>query len=188
MALVKGPFNIKWGDVTLTDVEEVDVSFEQESNDYTTVDGRTITVKGAISASASITLLSSDVKTLSALLPQFTKTDGQTMSSKETVAEGAVAIDILAGDCTTAAQEPQDLDIIACGNPAEVFRIKSTTTSISEFVQFKLPLPVSLLKVLRLSKPSSTVLLLIAVSLIRPLLLIDSLRHKKDPFGGLFCG
>lgn len=133
MALVKGPFNIKWGAITLTDVEEVDVSFEQESNDYTTVDGRTITVKGAISASATITLLSSDVKTLSALLPQFTKTAGQEMSSGETVADGNVAIDILAGDCTAAEQEPQDLDIIACGNPAEVFRIKSTTTSISEF-------------------------------------------------------
>ncbi len=133
MALVKGPFTIKWGENILKDVEEVDVSFEQESNDYTTVDGRTIKVLGAISASATITLLSSDVESLSVLLPQFTKIGGQKMSTDETVADGAVALDVLTGDCNTPEQEPLDLDIISCGIPAEVFRIRSTKTSISEF-------------------------------------------------------
>jgi len=133
VSLVKGPFNVKWGDTTLVDIESIDVSFEQESNDYTTVDGRRITIRGAISASATITFLSSDVQSLSTVLPQFTKVAGDEMSSGETVAEDAVAIDILAGDCTAPEQEAQDLDIIACGNPAEVFRIKSCKTSISEF-------------------------------------------------------
>lgn len=133
MALVKGPFTIVWGATELKDVEEVEVSFEQESNDYTTVDGRTVTVRGAISASATLTFLASDVQTLSAVLPQYAKRTGQEMSSKETViGEGAVAIDVLAGDCT-AAEVKQDLDIISCGAQAEVFRIKACTTSIASF-------------------------------------------------------
>ena len=130
MALVKGPFTIKWGENTLTDVESVDLSFEQESNDYTTVDGRTITLKGAISASATITLLASDAASLVTILPQFAKDAAEKMSSGETVATGKVALDILAGDCS-AVDAKYDLDIISCGNPGEVLRIKSCSTSIS---------------------------------------------------------
>lgn len=130
--IVKGPFTIVWGSTTLKNVEEVEVSFEQESNDYTTVDGRTITVRGAISASATLTFLYSDVETLSSVLPQFAKTAGEEMSSGETVATGATAIDVLAGDCNTT-ETKQDLDIISCGTPADVFRIKGCSTSISSF-------------------------------------------------------
>lgn len=130
MALVKGPFTLQWGNNVLTDVESVDLSFDQESNDYTTVDGRSFTLRGAISASATITLLASDAATLSPLLPQFSKLAGQTMSSGETVATGEIAIDVLAGDCT-AVDSKYDLDIISCGNPGEVLRIKACTTSLS---------------------------------------------------------
>ena len=130
MALVKGPFNLKWGNNVLTDVESVDLSFEQESNDYTTVDGRKFTVKGAISASATITLLSSDAASLAPILPQFAKSESQTMSSGETVATGKVALDVLAGDCTAEADK-YDLDIESCGNPGEVLRLKACSTSIS---------------------------------------------------------
>lgn len=141
MAIVKGPFNLYWGDsskeedaIVLTDVESVDLSFDQESNDYTTVDGRTITLKGAISASATITLLSSDAVTLAPLLPQFVKNGGATMASgdgvTEIVAEGETAIDVLAGDCTSES-EKRDLDIVSCGNPGEVLRIKNCSTSLS---------------------------------------------------------
>lgn len=135
MAIVKGPFDLTWGtgedgSITLQGVESVDLSFEQESNDYTTVDGRTITVKGAISASAEITLLESDAKTLSPILPQFARNTGATMSTGETVADGQVAIDVLAGDCTSEA-EKRDLDIVSCGNPGEILRIKNCSTSLS---------------------------------------------------------
>lgn len=130
MALVKGPFNLKWGNNVLVDVESVDLSFEQESNDYTTVDGRKFTIKGAISASATITLLASDAATLAPILPQFAKEAGNTMSSGETVAEGKVAIDVLAGDCTSESSK-YDLDIESCGNPGEVLRLKACSTSIS---------------------------------------------------------
>jgi hypothetical protein len=130
MALVKGPFNLKWGNNVLQDVESVDLSVEQESNDYTTVDGRKFTIKGAISASATITLLASDAASLAPILPQFAKAAGSTMSSGETVAEGKVAIDVLAGDCTTESST-YDLDIESCGNPGEVLRLKACSTSLS---------------------------------------------------------
>jgi len=130
MAIVKGPFNLKWGNNVLVDVESVDLSFEQESNDYTTVDGRKFTIKGAISASATITLLASDAATLAPIVPQFARAAGATMSSGETVAEGKVAIDVLAGDCTSESSK-YDLDIESCGNPGEVLRLKSCSTSIS---------------------------------------------------------
>lgn len=130
MALVKGPFNVSWGANTLKDVESIDLSFEQESNDYTTVDGRKFTIKGAISASATITLLASDAESLSLVVPQFARTAGSTMSSGETVATGKVAIDVLAGDCTSESSK-YDLDIESCGNPGEVLRIKACSTSIS---------------------------------------------------------
>lgn len=141
MAIVKGPFKLTWGDssddksaIQLIDVESIDLSFDQESNDYTTVDGRTITLKGAISASATITLLSSDADTLAPLLPQFAKKAGETMSSgegvTEIVAEGKMAIDVLAGDCTSES-EKRDLDIESCGNPGHVLRIKNCSTSLS---------------------------------------------------------
>lgn len=130
MALVKGPFTLKWGSNTLQDVESVDLSFEQESNDYTTIDGRTVTVKGAIKASATLTLLASDAASLVTVLPQFAKQGGSTMSSGETVATGKVALDVLAGDCTST-ETKYDLDIISCGNPGEVLRIKACSTSLS---------------------------------------------------------
>lgn len=130
MAYVKGPFILKWGNNTLQDVESVDLSYDQESNDYTTVDGRKFTLRGAISASATITLLSSDAASIAPIVPQFAKNAGEAMSSGETVAESKVAIDVLAGDCT-AADTKNDLDIISCGNPGEVLRLKACTTSIS---------------------------------------------------------
>lgn len=130
MALVKGPFTLKWGENVLEDVESVDLSFEQESNDYTTVDGRTITLKGAISASATITLLGSDAIALSRVVPQFAKAAGATMTSGETVAADMVAIDVYAGGCDVTA-DAYDLDIVSCGNPGEVLRLKACSTSIS---------------------------------------------------------
>ena len=132
MALVKGPFNIKWGNNVLEDIESIDLSFDNESNDYSTVQGNKYTIKGAISASAEITFLASDVKSLAKVLPQFVKNENEHMSSGETVkGSGAVALDVLAGGCEKTLPEPLDLDIISCGNPAEVLRIKATETAMT---------------------------------------------------------
>ena len=36
--LVKGPFDLKWGANTLVDVSEISLDYNQDSNDYATVD------------------------------------------------------------------------------------------------------------------------------------------------------
>lgn len=130
--LVRGPFNLKWGGSTLLGVSEVSLEYEQESNDYTTIDSRNISVDGAISASVEVTFLESDVSTLAAVLPQYYKGPGETLSSGETVAAESEdgVIDVVAASCDA---DPvyNDLDIIACGDNANVVRLKNARTKIS---------------------------------------------------------
>lgn len=129
MALVKGPFDLQWGNNTLVDVSEISLDYEQDSNDYTTVDNRRYTVDGAINASVTLTFLASDVSSLAAVLPQYHVANGQQLSSGETVTGVNGAIDVAAASCDS---DPvyNDLDIIACGTNAQVFRLKNARTKI----------------------------------------------------------
>jgi hypothetical protein len=129
MALVRGPFDIKWGSNTLVDISEISLDFEQESNDYTTVDNRRYTIDGAISATVTLTLLASDVPALSVVLPQYHVPNAGTLSTGEKVSEANGAIDVVAASCDT---NPvyNDLDIISCGSPGQVFRLKKARTKI----------------------------------------------------------
>ena len=129
MALVKGPFDLTWGSNTLRDVSEVSVDYSQDSNDYTTVDNRRYTVDGPISSSVTLTFLASDVAALAAVLPQYHVANGDTLSSGETVTDADGAIDVVAASCDT---NPvyNDLDIISCGTPGQVFRLKNARTKI----------------------------------------------------------
>lgn len=125
--LVKGPFSIKWGENPVVDVSEIGFNYDVATNDYQTVDGRTYTVDGAITASIDLTLLASDVEALSAILPQYYVAEGQTMSTGETAPEGG-AIDIVAAQCDTT-NTNYDLDIISCNG--EVTRLVNARTSLS---------------------------------------------------------
>jgi hypothetical protein len=129
MALVKGPFDLTWGNNTLRDVSEISNDYSQDSNDYSTVDNRRYTVDGAIAASVTLTLLVSDVPALSAVLPQYHVPNGGTLSSGETVTSEDGAIDLVAASCDT---DPvyNDLDIASCGANAQVFRLKNARTKI----------------------------------------------------------
>lgn len=129
MALVRGPFDLKWGENTLVDVSEISLDYEQDSNEYTTVDNRRYTIDGAINASVSITFLASDVASLAAVLPQYHVPNGGTLSSGEAVSGEDGAIDVVAASCDT---DPiyNDLDVIACGTNAQVFRLKNARTKI----------------------------------------------------------
>lgn len=55
MALVKGPFDISWGGNTLANIEEIDVDYDQDSEEYTTVQHNTYEVDGPIKAAVTIT-------------------------------------------------------------------------------------------------------------------------------------
>lgn len=127
--LVKGPFDLKWGGNTLLDVSEVSLDYSQDSNDYTTVAGNKYTVDGAISASVTLTFLASDVPALAVVLPQFHIPNGEVMSTGETVTDADGAIDIKAASCDTESVY-NNLDIISCGNPGQVFRLVNARTKV----------------------------------------------------------
>ena len=127
--LVKGNFEIKWGANTLYDISEISLDYEQNSNDYETVQGQTYTVEGAIRASVTLTLLKSDVESLAVVLPQYYVANGSVLSSGETVTHEDGAIDVQAASCDTAPTY-NDLDIISCGDPGDVFRLKNARTVI----------------------------------------------------------
>lgn len=129
MALVRGPFDLKWGDNTLLNIEEISVDYEQDSEDYTTVQHQSIQLDGAIKASVTLTLLASDVAALSVVLPQYHVNNGGVMSTGETVNNAYGAIDVVALDCD---QSPvyNDLDVISCANPGEVFRLVNARTKL----------------------------------------------------------
>lgn len=130
MALVRGPFDLKWGDNTLVDVSEISLEYEQETNDYTTIDSRRYTIDGAITASVELTFLASDVAALATVLPQYHVASGDQLSSGETVSGEDGAIDVVAASCDN---DPvyNDLDVISCGTNGQVFRLKNARTRIS---------------------------------------------------------
>ena len=126
--LVKGPFSLKWGDNPILDVSEIAFNYDVATNDYETVDGRTYTIEGAITASIELTLLSSDVAALSTILPQYYVPQGGTMSTGETVTAEEGAIDIVAAQCDTE-NINRNLDIISC--TGDVTRLVKARTSLS---------------------------------------------------------
>lgn len=129
MSLVRGPFDLKWGSNTLKDVSEISLDYSQDSNEYNTVDNRRYTIDGPIAASVTLTFLASDVPALAAVLPQYHVANGEELSSGETVTDAEGAIDIVAASCDTTPVY-NDLDVISCGNPGQVFRLKNARTKI----------------------------------------------------------
>lgn len=129
MATVKGPFIVKWGSNVLQNVQDYSFDYSVDSSEYTTLDGKKTTFDGAISASATIQLLRSDVPALATVLPQYYRAQGQTMSTGEVVANASGAIDVAAASCNTTPVY-NNLDIISCGTDATVVRLVNCRTSI----------------------------------------------------------
>jgi hypothetical protein len=127
--IIRGPFELKWGDNVITDVESIDVEHSIDSEDYETLGGRTLEIDGSFKATAVITLLASDIPSLAALLPQHFVANGGVMSTGETVNNAQGAIDVAPHDCD-ADLIYNHLDIISCANPANVFRMVNTRTKI----------------------------------------------------------
>lgn len=127
--LVQGPFDVKWGDNSLQDVSEVSVDYSQDSNDYDTIDRRRYSIDGPIVVTVSVTLLKSDVPALAVVLPQFYIANGQQMSTGETVNDANGAIDVVAASCENESVY-HNLDLISCGNNAEVMRLVNARTKI----------------------------------------------------------
>lgn len=128
MALVKGPFTLKWGSNTLTNVSEMSMNYDVESSDFKTVDGRTFKIEGAHSASVEVKLLESDVAAIRTILPQYYVAKNAQMSTGQTVNNDAGAIDIVAAKCDTSTTN-YDLDIISCNG--QVTRLVNARTSFN---------------------------------------------------------
>jgi hypothetical protein len=129
MALVRGPFILKWGDNVISDVEEISVEHEIDSEDYQTVQGRTLEIDGAYKTTCTLTLLATDIAALAAVLPQHFVANGGVMSTGETVNTAQGAIDVAPAACTDAIVY-NNLDIISCGNNAVVARIVNARTKM----------------------------------------------------------
>jgi hypothetical protein len=129
MALVRGPFTIKWGENTIENVEELNIEHEVSSDDFETLDGRVFEIDGSYKVTATLTLLSTDVAALAVLLPQHFKDTGEQLSTGETVNGDAGAIDIVPAQCSESIVY-NNLDIIACGTSAQVARIVNARTKI----------------------------------------------------------
>jgi hypothetical protein len=127
--IIRGPFEIKWGANTITDVESIKVDYSVKTTEYETLDGRTTEIDGAHKVSATIMLLASDIPALAAIFPQYFVAQGAAMSTGEVVANSAGAIDVVASDCDTAIVY-NNLDISACGTPANVVRIVNARTKM----------------------------------------------------------
>lgn len=128
MALVKGPFTLKWGSNTLTNVKEISTNYDVESSDFKTLDGRTFKIEGAHSASVEVTLLESDVAAIRTILPQYHVAKNAKLSTGETVNNDAGAIDIVAAKCDTTTTS-YDLDIVSCNG--QVTRLVNARSALS---------------------------------------------------------
>lgn len=128
MALVKGPFTLKWGSNTLTNVKEISTNYDVESSDFKTLDGRTFKIEGAHSASVEVTLLESDVAAIRTILPQYYVAKNAKLSTGETVNNDVGAIDIVAAKCDTTTTS-YDLDIVSCNG--QVTRLVNARSALS---------------------------------------------------------
>jgi hypothetical protein len=129
MAIIKGPFSIKWGQNTIEDIEDISIEHSIDSEDFQTIQGKTIELDGAYKVTATITLLASDIPVLAVLLPQHFVAMGSVLSTGETVTNAAGAIDIKAAECDEAVID-NDLDIISCADTARVLRLVECRTKI----------------------------------------------------------
>ena len=129
MALVRGPFDILWGGNTVQNIEEISVEYEQDSEDYTTVQHQTYELDGPIKATVTLTFLASDVAALAAVVPQYHVPNGGVMSTGETVNNADGAIDVVALDCDSSPVY-NPLDIVSCANPGQVFRLVNARTKL----------------------------------------------------------
>lgn len=129
MSLVRGPFDIAYGADTLAGIEDIDISYDVDTDDYNTLQGRVHEIAGAHKVTATATFLESDVASLAVVLPQYFVANGGTLSTGETVNNADGAIDIVPGGCEAVATTT-DLVITSCGNPGSVLRLPDCSTEI----------------------------------------------------------
>lgn len=131
MARVKGPHAVKYGNSTISDIEELDVEWSTDTNDYDTIQGVKYTYDTTQQVTVTMTLLANDVTALSVLLPQSFVASGGTLSTGETVSDDQGAIDVVPAGCV-ALGNLKHLTITSCDETGaqHVLRVPDGTTRI----------------------------------------------------------
>ena len=129
--MFKGPFTARFGAVSITDILDYSPSVDVTTNDYTTIDGRTLTPQAGINASVEVQLRNATVDAIAAVLPQYWVESGDQLSTGQTVENTDGAIDVVAAAC---AEEDitHDLDLLDCtGQLAlRLVRAKASLTNL----------------------------------------------------------
>src|SRR5690606_18200100 len=128
MARIKGPYDLTWGQNTLADVSEIDIDWDQDDEEYSTVQHNRFVVDGGILVRVTLTLLRSDIPALAAVLPQYYVPENGTLSTGESVDSSLGAIDVVP-NCDDEIRN--DLDITSCANPGQTMRLVNARTRIS---------------------------------------------------------
>lgn len=128
MALVKGPFTLKYGSVELQDVSEISWDYSSDSTQPTTIDGRTYDIPTTTSASVEVTLLGADIEALSLIFPQYAVSAGGQMSTGETTEYDAFDLKAMSACGSTALEE--DLEIIGCDTTTRLVNAQAKISSI----------------------------------------------------------
>ena len=128
MSRIKGPYELDWGNNTLTDIGELDVDYDQDTEEYSTLQHNRFEVDGSIMVKITLTLLRTDIQALAAVLPQYYVAEGQQMSTGETVDSSVGAIDVVP-NCDEEVRN--NLDVTSCGNPGQTMRLVNARTRIS---------------------------------------------------------
>jgi len=131
MALVKGPFEIKYGVDVLAGIESIDLNYDINTDDFETVQGQNYQVVKSHQVSVTVVFLETDVDSLSVVLPQYFVANGGELSTGETVNDAAGAIDVVPGGCDYVATTT-DVVITSCGNPGHVLRLPDCETEIED--------------------------------------------------------
>lgn len=130
--IIRGPFSLSWRGNTLEDIESVDISYDTNSEDYEASSGQVYEISKSIKASISLTFLTTDIASLSAVLPQLFVPEDGLLGDGTFVSDERGAIDLKADDCDTD-DIYGDLDLISCGDLAENLRLKNARTIVDGF-------------------------------------------------------
>lgn len=123
-----GPYTVKYGAITFENVTEMSWDYSADTNEQTTVDGRTLRLPTTTSASIDITLYAADIQVLSLIFPQFAVVAGGRMSTGEITEKPA--FDMRAMTACGSVDLKDDLEIIGCGVTTRLVDAVATISSI----------------------------------------------------------
>ncbi len=131
MTLIRGPFTIKWGTDTLDDIESIEFNSDVKSEEYETNNGKVFEIDKSHKVSVILTLLATDIASLSIIFPQYFVDTGELLSNGHTVigVDGAIDFDLLSCD---EEYTYHDLQIISCANPNNILNVTNARAKLED--------------------------------------------------------